>query len=94
MSHLPACSHTSAQPLLFPGPSPLLGTTLALEELVAAAGTATFPLTPNALFKVFMIGITETLANHGVAHTLKMSRSGNSAFVMAYAVANLYQSLH
>lgn len=51
----------------------------------------TFLLTPNALFTEFMIGMTETLANHGVAHTLNMSRSGNSAFVMAYAVANLPQ---
>ena len=83
------CSHTSAQPFLFPGPAPLLGTTPALEAPVPATGTVTFLLTPRALFTEFMIGMTETLANHGVAHTVNMSRSGNSAFVMAYAVANL-----
>ena len=30
-----------------------------------------------------------TLANQGVAETLRITLSGNSAFVIAYAVANL-----
>jgi len=54
----------------------------------AAEGTTLFPLL-SIPRKTLMKGITVTLANHGVAQTLKISRTGRSAFVIAYAVANL-----
>ena len=34
-------------------------------------------------------GTMATLANHGVVETLRINLSGNKAFVIAYAVANL-----
>ena len=34
-------------------------------------------------------GTMATLANHGVAETLRINLRGNNAFVIAYAVANL-----
>ncbi len=58
---------------------------LTVVEVVAiflAAGEFLIPF-PNALLKEFVPGTTITLANHGVAHTLKIIRMGNSALVTA-----------
>lgn len=38
-------------------------------------------------------GTMATLANQGVAETLRINLSGNNAFVIAYAVANLWTPL-
>lgn len=43
----------------------------------------------NSLRNQLVNGITADLANQGVADTLRISRSGRSALVIAYAVANL-----
>jgi len=38
---------------------------------------------PNTFLKAFVVGTIATLANQGVAHTLKTNRNGSSAFVTA-----------
>lgn len=48
-----------------------------------------FFLLVNKLFIRLVHRTMATLANHGVAETLRISLSGSSAFVIAYAVANL-----
>jgi len=52
---------------------------------VPAAAEGRVPFLPlvNILRKTPVKGMTVILANHGVAQTLKMSRTGRSAFVMA-----------
>ena len=49
-----------------------------------------FFLLVNILLIRLVPGTMATLANHGVAATLKINLSGNKAFVIAYAVANLF----
>ncbi len=48
-----------------------------------------FLLLVNTLLIRFVEGTIATLANHGVAETLRINLRGNNAFVIAYAVANL-----
>lgn len=45
-----------------------------------------FHCCPKVVNRV-LIPLTQTLANHGVSHTLNMSLAGNRTFVIAYAVA-------
>ena len=52
----------------------------------------TFFLLVNILLIRLVPGTMATLANHGVAATLRINLSGNKAFVIAYAVANLLTS--
>lgn len=47
----------------------------------------------NICLNSLVPGIMDTLANHGVAQTLRMSLSGSKTFVRAYAVANLHTSI-
>lgn len=48
-----------------------------------------FPPLLKILFTTLVDGTMATLANQGVAETLIINRTGNKAFVIAYAVANL-----
>ena len=47
------------------------------------------PFFTNILLNKFVEGMIATLANHGVAQTLRINLAGSKAFVIAYAVANL-----
>ena len=49
----------------------------------------TFFLLVNMLLIRLVDGTMATLANQGVAETLRINLRGNNAFVIAYAVANL-----
>ena len=49
----------------------------------------TFFLLVNMLLIRLVDGTMTTLANQGVAETLRINLRGNNAFVIAYAVANL-----
>lgn len=44
---------------------------------------------PTSLLQTFIVGTRATLANHGVAQTLKGIRRGSNALTMTHAVANL-----
>ena len=46
---------------------------------------------PKIRLRYLVAGKTVHLANQGVSQTLNIIRSGNSAFVIAYAVANLIE---
>lgn len=73
--HLMADGPETAPPLVAPVPAP--------------PEDGGFGFLLNSLPNQFVNGITADLANQGVADTLRISRSGRSAFVIAYAVANL-----
>lgn len=51
-----------------------------------------FGFLTNILLTTLVEGTIAILANQGVAHTLRINRNGNKAFVIAYAVANLQHS--
>ncbi|KAJ8604380.1 hypothetical protein MRB53_041824 [Persea americana] len=59
---------------------------------IGGALTATLPFRDVMDLTSRVKGNIVHLANHGVPQTLRTSRSGSSAFVMAYAVANLHVS--
>ncbi len=67
-----------------PGTAPPL-----VAPVPAAPEDGGFGFLLNSLLNQFVNGTTADLANQGVADTLRISRSGRSAFVIAYAVANL-----
>ena len=68
----------------FPMAAPPVAPVPATEEVVAL-----LPPLLNSLPIRLAVGVTNTLANQGVAHTLKINRRGSSALVTAYAVASL-----
>jgi len=67
-----------------PGTTPPL-----VAPVPAAPEDGGFGFRLNSLLSQVVTGTTADLANQGVADTLRISRSGRSAFVIAYAVANL-----
>lgn len=87
VTHLVRACSMANYPL---GPLPVIAAGDGSTAFVPAAGDAAFAPAPrlNILFSAPVTGNTVHVANHGVPHTLTISLNGNSAFVIAYAVAN------
>lgn len=67
-------------------PGAPLTTALLLVPVAPVPAAVAFPLPMNFFTAPPILPIT-TRANHGVPHTLSINRAGNTAFVIAYAVA-------
>lgn len=73
-------------------PPPMALVPPAGDVALRAVGLVAAPVAPLRR-KTRNKGIKALAANHGVAHTERMTRRGRRAFVMAHAVANLWWTL-